>query len=161
MVACPSDLTNYPLIRKAMLNSKQIGNITELECMLAFIRVGYNVLTPYGDCERYDFVVDINNHFYRIQVKTSREQDNGNYIEFNTSSQTTKNGKMVHQSYDDTQIDYFMTFYNGKTYLIPVNEASTREKRLRFVPPKSGQVKGITFAEEYEFEKVVNKIING
>ena len=52
-----------------MLNSKQKGNITELECMLAFVKLGYNVLTPYGDCERYDFVVDIKGNFYKIQVK--------------------------------------------------------------------------------------------
>lgn len=143
-----------------MLNSKQKGNITELECMLAFVKAGYNVLTPYGDCERYDFVADINGMFYKIQVKTSREKEDGNYIEFNTASQTTKNGKAIHQSYDETQIDYFMTSYNEKAYLVPVNEASAREKRLRFVPPKNGQVKGITFAQEYEFERMVEKIVN-
>ena len=54
-----------------MLNSKQKGNITEVECMLAFLKLGYNVLTPYGDCERYDFVVDINNKLYKIQAKTA------------------------------------------------------------------------------------------
>ena len=58
-----------------MLNSKQKGNITELECMLAFVKLGYNVLIPYGDCERYDFVVDIKGNFYKIQVKTSRTED--------------------------------------------------------------------------------------
>ena len=53
-----------------------------------------------------------------------------------------------------------MTSYKEKTYLVPVSEASKREKRLRFVPPKNGQIKGITFAQEYEFEKAVNKIVN-
>ena len=142
-----------------MLNSKQIGNITEMQCMLAFLKMGYNVLIPYGDCERYDFVVDIKGKLYKIQVKTARLKEEGSYIEFNTSSQTTENGKMVHHAYDETQIDYFMTFYE-RAYLIPVNEASTREKRLRFIPPKNGQVKGITFAIDYELEKVVNKIVN-
>jgi hypothetical protein len=33
-------------------------------------------------------------------------------------------------------------------------------KTLRFKPPANGQVKGITFAEEYELEKVVKKITN-
>lgn len=61
--------------------------------MLAFLQLGYNVLTPYGDCERYDFVVDIKGKFYKIQVKSSREKENGSFIEFNTSSQTTENGK--------------------------------------------------------------------
>jgi len=41
-----------------------------------------------------------------------------------------------------------------------VNECSIFEKRLRFTPPKNGHTKGITFATEYELEKVVKKIIN-
>lgn len=144
-----------------MLNSKQIGNLTEMECMLAFMKYGFNVLTPYGDCERYDFVADVNGILLKIQVKTSRPARGvEGAIVFNTSSQTTSNGKMVHHSYDDTQIDYFMTFYEDKAYLIPVNECSAREKTLRFLPPKNGQIKGITFAKDYEFEKVVNEIIN-
>lgn len=144
-----------------MLSSKQIGNITELECMLSFVKLGYNILTPYGDCERYDFVVDIEGKLQKIQVKTSRpSRFSEGAITFNTSSQTTKEGKMVHHSYDKTQIDYFMTFYNNQAYLIPVQECSTREKTLRFEPPKNGQIKGITFAQDYELEKVVEKIIN-
>lgn len=144
-----------------MLNSKQKGNITEIECMLAFLKLGYNVLTPYGDCERYDFVVDINGKLLKIQVKTSSDShiDEG-YIEFRCANKTTRNGQFIRHSYDKKQIDYFMTSYNEKSYLIPVEECSIEKKRLRFSPPKNGQIKGITFAEEYELEKVVNKIIN-
>lgn len=144
-----------------MLNSKQIGNITEMQCMLAFIQQGYNISTPYGDCERYDFIADVNGKLLKIQVKTSRpSRHTDGAIVFNTSSQTTKNGKEVHQSYDEEQIDYFMTSYERKAYLVPVNECSAREKSLRFDPPKNGQIKGITFASEYEFEKVVKKIVD-
>ena len=144
-----------------MLNTKQQGNITEIECMLAFLKLGYNVLTPYGDCERYDFVVDINGVFYRIQVKsanTSHIEDG--YIDFKTANKTTQNGKSIRHFYNKEEIDYFMTSYNNQCYLIPVEECSKYEKRLRFEPPKNGQTKGITFAMDYELEKVVNKIIN-
>ena len=48
------------------LNTKQVGNITEVESMLSFLKLGYNVLQPYGDCEKYDYVVDIKNKFYKI-----------------------------------------------------------------------------------------------
>lgn len=144
-----------------MLNTKQIGNITEVECMLAFLKLGYNVLTPYGDCERYDFVVDINNYLYKIQVKTSSASHiEDGYIVFKTANKTTSNGTFVRHKYTKEQIDYFMTTYNGKCYLIPVEECCSTEKRLRFTPPKNGQIKGITFAEDYELERVVNKIIN-
>lgn len=144
-----------------MLNSKQTGNITEMQCMLTFMQEGFNVLTPYGDCERYDFVADVNGELLKIQVKTSRpSRFSEGCITFNTSSQTTEKGKQVHHSYDKSQIDYFMTYYENKAYLIPVQECSSREKTLRFVPPKNGQIKGITFAQDYEFERMVNKIIN-
>lgn len=144
-----------------MLNTKQRGNVTEVECMLAFLKLGYNVLTPYGDCERYDFVVDINNHLYKIQVKSANDSHiNDGYIDFQTSNKTTRNGTFVRHAYTSDEIDYFMTSYNNKCYLIPVEECSTSEKRLRFIPPKNGQIKGITFAEFYELERMVNKIID-
>lgn len=143
-----------------MLNSKQKGNITEVECMLAFLKLGYNVLMPYGDCERYDFVVDIEGKLLKIQVKTSSDShiDEG-YIIFKCANKTTKEGQFIRHPYTKEQIDYFMTSYNGQYYLIPVEETST-EKRLRFTPPKNGQLKGISFAKDYELEKMVKTIIN-
>lgn len=143
-----------------MLNSKQKGNITEVECMLAFLKLGYNVLMPYGDCERYDFVVDIEGKLLKIQVKTSSDShiDEG-YIIFKCANKTTKEGQFIRHPYTKEQIDYFMTSYNGQCYLIPVEETST-EKRLRFTPPKNGQLKGISFAKDYELEKMVKTIIN-
>ena len=83
---------------KDIVNSKQKGNITELETMLAFIKLGYNVLTPYGDCERYDFVVDVNGKFIRVQAKTSSTEDNGASFKFSCRSCNRKDGKIVHHS---------------------------------------------------------------
>lgn len=118
------------------MNSKQIGNITEVEVMLAFIKQGFNVLSPYGDCERYDFVVEINNKFYKIQVKTSRLEDGK--ISFNTASTHYLNGKCIHDVYTKKEIDYFATSYENQVYLIPVEECGGRLKSLRFEPPKNG-----------------------
>ena len=136
------------------MNSKQIGNITELEIMLAFIKLGYNVLTPYGDCERYDFVVDANNSFIRIQAKTSKTEDDGASFNFSCRSCNRKDGKIVHHQYTEEEIDYFATVFNSKVYLVPVNECGA-DKRLRLLPTKNGQVKGITWAKDYELEEVV------
>jgi hypothetical protein len=142
------------------MQSKQKGNVVEVECMLGLLKLGYNVLSPYGDCERYDFVVDIENKFYRIQVKKANDSHiEDGYISFETSNKTTRNGKNVRHAYTQEEIDFFMTCYQGQCYLIPVQECSKTEKRLRFVPPKNGQTKGITFAQEYELEKEVTKII--
>lgn len=139
------------------MNSKQIGNITEVSVMLEFLKLGYNILTPYGDCERYDFVVDINGKFYKIQVKTSKETEEGK-ISFNTSSTHYVNGKCIHDSYTKKEIDYFATFYKNKCYLIPVEECGGRSVSLRFVPTKNGQTRGVKMAIDYELEEVIKKL---
>ena len=136
------------------MNSKQKGNVTELESMLAFIKLGYNVLTPYGDCERYDFVVDVNGKFIRVQAKTSRAEDDGASFEFSCRSCNRKDGKIIHHYYSNEEIDYFVTTFNGKCYLIPVEECGA-DKRLRILPTKNGQVRGITWAKDYELEEVI------
>lgn len=136
------------------MNSKQIGNITELECMLAFLKLGYNVLTPYGDCERYDFVVDIKGNFYRIQSKTASSDDDGASFKISCRSCNRKGGAIIHHTYTKEEIDYFITSFNGIIYLIPVEECGG-DKRLRLQPTKNGQVRGIAWAKEYELEEVV------
>lgn len=136
------------------MNSKQKGNITEFETMLAFMKNGYNILIPYGDCERYDFVVDVKGKFVRIQCKTSKSDDNGASFQFSGRSCNRKDGKIIHHQYTNEEIDYFITIFNGQCYLVPVNECGA-DKRLRILPAKNGQVKGITWAKNYELEEVI------
>lgn len=136
------------------MNSKMKGNITELETMLAFMKLGYNVLIPYGDCERYDFVVDVNNKFIRVQAKTSRTGDDGASFTFCGNSCNRKDGKIIHHQYTNEEIDYFITSFNEKCYLIPVEECGAN-KILRILPAKNGQTRGVNWAKDYELEEVV------
>ena len=136
------------------MNSKQIGNLTELETMLAFIRLGFNVLTPYGDCERYDFVVDNNGTFVRIQCKTASGIDDGAAFRFSGRSTHKSGGKIIHHKYSKDEIDYFVTYFNRKCYLIPVEECGAA-KSLRILPPKNEQAQRIAWAKDYELEEVV------
>ena len=39
-----------------MVEKKQKGNLTELQCLTAFTELGYTVSIPYGDCAKYDFI---------------------------------------------------------------------------------------------------------
>ena len=139
------------------MNSKQLGNITEMSVMLSLLKLGYNVLVPYGDCERYDFVADIKGKFYKIQVKTSKLKDGR--LEFSTASTHYLNGKCIHDSYTKDEIDYFATFYKNHCYLIPVEICGNRSSSLRIDAPKNGQTKGIKWAKDYELEEVVKNLI--
>ena len=140
------------------MNSKQIGNITEMQVMLKFLQLGYNVLTPYGDCERYDFVADINKKFYRIQVKTSKLSEDKTKFTFQTASTHYSDGKCVHSTYTKEDIDFFATVNDNEVYLIPVEEGAGREKSLRLLPTSNGQTRGVTWAKDYILEEVVKKL---
>lgn len=139
------------------LNSKQIGNITEVELMLAFLKLGYNVLSPYGDCERYDFVVDINGKFYKIQSKTASTTDEGASFTISTSSCNRKDGSFVHHTYSKEEIDYFGTVFDGICYLIPVECCQGRDKRFRLLSTKNNQTRGISWAKDYLLKEVIKK----
>ena len=129
------------------------GKITELQVLTYFLNKGYVLSQPIIDM-RYDFLLDYNDYIYKIQVKTSRLSPDGDYIEFNTSNSHTNTQGTVNKNYKG-QIDYFATFYENQCYLIPVEECGSRNKRLRILPPKNGQTKGICFLENYTLEKIL------
>ena len=140
-----------------MLNSKQKGNLTELLCLAAFTELGFTVSIPYGDCAKYDFIVEIDGKLYKIQCKTSHLREEGVYT-FQCSS-TYINSQGNHRvAYDKNQVDFFCTFINGKCYLIPYDETGHREKVMRFVLPKNNQTKGITFADTYLAENQIERL---
>lgn len=139
------------------LTPKQTGNITEVESMLAFLKLGFNVLQPYGDCERYDFVADINGHFFKIQCKTASSENNGDTIKINCRSSHRVNGKCVNEKYSADDVDFFSTTWKGQCYLIPQSECSV-SKQLRFVAPNNGQIKGISFAKDYTIENIIKTL---
>lgn len=138
------------------MDSKFVGNITELEVLTYITKLGYQVSIPFGDRERYDQIWDINGKLLRIQVKTSHLVENA--IKFSCRSAHRVNGRCVNTQYTSDEIDYFATYWDKKCYLIPVGEVSN-EKTLRFIPPKSGQIKGISFAKDYEVEEMLKKSV--
>ena len=71
-----------------MLSSHFIGEITEQEVAIAFLKEGILVSKPLVQSSRYDFIVDINNKLYKIQVKTGTFKENS-YLEFATSTSHT------------------------------------------------------------------------
>lgn len=136
------------------------GNLVELQCIGKFIELGYECSIPYGNAAKYDFIVDVNGKFLRIQCKSSShpiDKNTGEYntdvIQFSCVSQTVNTQKTTRYTYDKTQIDYFATVFNNQVYLIPVEECSTH-KTLRFTPPKNNNT-NYNDAKNYEIEKII------
>lgn len=130
------------------MNTKQIGEISEALMMAKFLELGWIVLKPFGDNQRYDLVIDKGNGFEKVQVKTGHLK-NG-VIRFATVSSYVhrKNGTKNYKG----QCDYFGIYCpaNKKCYLIKVNDSTMSQGSLRIELPKNKQVKNITMASNYE-----------
>lgn len=117
------------------------------------MELGYNVSIPFGDCERYDFIVDVNGKLLKIQCKTAITKDDGASFIINGRSNMRKNGKIHHQTYNKKEIDYFATYFKQKCYVVPVEEVGSG-KRLRLEASKNCQKERVNFAKDYEIEKI-------
>jgi hypothetical protein len=56
----------------ADLHNKHRGELGEIAFMRKAASRGFAVSKPWGDCERYDFVVRVRKLFWRVQVKSVR-----------------------------------------------------------------------------------------
>ena len=146
-----------------MKSTKYLGNLTELQCITRFYELGYPISIPYGDSEKYDMVLDVNGKLYRLQCKHANphknEKDIVEYLSIRTtwSSGYTRNSQYTRNKSTKEDCDYFVTYYDGKNYLIPVEQCSN-EKILRIVPPKNGQIKGINFLKDFSDEEVLKNL---
>lgn len=139
------------------MNTNQIGKITELEVLLYIQKLGYSVSIPFGDKDRYDQIWDIDGRLLRIQVKTSHWTDEEHTcIEFKCESSSLRGSGTKNLKYSKTEIDYFATYWEGKCYLVPVEECSTK-KKLRFKAPKTN-ISTCNFAKDYEVEEVLKRL---
>lgn len=143
--------------------AKEIGNLTELQCITRFYEMGYSISIPYGDSDKYDFILDVNGNLYRIQCKHAtlhkNEDDMVDYISIDTTWQSgyTRNSRFKYHTYSNDEIDYFCTYYDGNNYLISVEECNT-QKILRVLPSKNNQTKGINFLIDYIDEKICKRL---
>jgi hypothetical protein len=120
--------------------------------MLALHDAGYELLVPFGENTRYDFVIDDVLRLARVQCKTGRLRKGGVIFSACSSYAHHPNPKMVTRSYLG-QIDYFAVFCldTGVSYLIPIEDAPvTRRGKLRIDPPRINQRVGVRFAADYE-----------
>ena len=135
------------------MNTKTKGDLTEIRLLYEFTKLGYNVLMPFGDNCRYDFVIEKDGQFQRIQCKTGRLR-NG-CVQFHTcSSQYHRgNGK---QSYRG-DVEFFATFCAeiDECFIIPVDEVGERQASLRVNAPKKNQF-NIRWAKDYTFESFLD-----
>lgn len=142
------------------MDTKYLGNLTELQCATRLYELGCAVSVPFGNSEKYDLIIDWNDTLYKVQVKHANEFiENGEVyaIKFSTRWIGHNNNGYTAHKYQAEDVDYFATFYNGECFLIPQSECGTL-KTLRISLPKNGQCKGISFLDDYKAEIILKQL---
>ena len=143
------------------MNTKKLGNLTELQCVTKLFELGCSISLPFGDSDKYDAIIDVNNTLYKTQIKHCSPfyGDDGELegIAFKTHWQGHNSKGWKTHKYQSNEVDLFATFYEGECYLVPQSECSNY-KRLRVKPPKNGQLKGISFLRDYNAKEILKQL---
>ncbi len=142
-----------------MMSSHFIGEITEQSVAIEFLKLGIQVSKPLVQSSKYDFIIDVNNKLYKIQVKTCTPKENNSYIDFATSTSHTNTQGTKNLHYTKEEVDFFATMYENQCYLIPYEDCGNRAQRLRLVPTKNNQTVGVRFAKDYLLEDMIQRLI--
>lgn len=134
------------------MNTKIKGDISVSNVITKMLNAGYAVSIPFGDCQRYDLIVDKDDILQRVQVKTGRIRKGA--ILFSVSSVISRaKKKVITQTYVN-QVDSFAVYVPliNKVYFIPFSilEHLKHTGMLRLDIPKNNQVKKVINASLYE-----------
>lgn len=138
------------------MNTKVIGNIGEAKFLCKCVELGIPIYTSFGDNERSDFIIDLNNKLLRIQVKTSQRSVSEGSVLFDLVSSTTHRQKGTKHKYTVEEVDYFACYnlITDEIYMVK-NLGEMSGITIRWIPPKNGQQK-YNKAENLTIEKVFN-----
>ena len=79
-----------------MKNSKDKGELGESLFLYKMLEINIPVSKPFGDNQQYDFIIDINNKLYKVQVKTGLSKENILSFLLHTSYYSSKKKKIYY-----------------------------------------------------------------
>lgn len=113
------------------LNPKRLGELAEAAFLLKAETLGFSLAKPWGDSERYDFVLDSGSRLWRIQLKSTSVIHARGY-EVQPIYHVYGKGKSAYTADDiDALAAYILPL--DIWYLLPV-EAFAPASNLRFYP---------------------------
>jgi hypothetical protein len=115
-------------------HGKQQGQIAELGFVYKAAKMGFAVAKPYGDNERYDFIVDAGKRLWRVQVKSTYAFVDGTCYKLGAYWKSISN---THISYTPEQVDFLVGHVvpEDAWYVIPIDAVALR-KSLRLYPSR-------------------------
>lgn len=135
------------------MNTKDKGLIGESYFIYLCSLYGIRVLEPRGDNCPYDFVIELNGEFKRVQVKSSTFSKNGSTIFGVAKSPSYK----VEEAYTKEDCDLFFLYdIERKDYaIVPIEEMPVGCRfQLRFEEPKIKHP-SIKYFKDYKIESLI------
>jgi PD-(D/E)XK endonuclease len=107
--------------------AKQRGELAELAFMYKAAGLGFGVAKPYGDSERFDFILSFGKQLWRVQVKSTYGLQGTGY---RVPGQSTR----FRRKYTPAEIDFLVAYIVPLDlwYVVPV--AALESENLRFYP---------------------------
>jgi PD-(D/E)XK endonuclease len=112
------------------------GEWTEARFMIRACEHGFNVSRPWGGSSRYDFAVELNGQFLRVQVKSTTWKKDGVAYVFALCGATRRR-------YTEEEIDFFAVYVipEDAWYIIPASVVVRLKSSLRLYPHSTNQRK--------------------
>jgi hypothetical protein len=132
------------------MNYKGQGEIVELKFFLKSFENGLIVSKPFGDNQKYDFIVDAENRLSRVQVKSTFQKDKYSQRNTNRYRINSSFGASRKKQYTKKEIDILVVYIQPEDawYIIPVDNVC-KIKTLSFYPHlKSGKME--SFRERWD-----------
>jgi hypothetical protein len=135
------------------------GDAAEAIVRAAFAVRGVTVLRPEHDNTPYDFVIEVDGEFLRIQAKTAYDGQNGGTVRFETRSTRVKNHGYERGSYDG-EIAYFAVYnpVNGDIYLVSIENTPKGSMVIRYEEPANGNWTNVNWHADYRLDSVLSDL---
>ena len=102
---------------KPSLNTKRRGEVAEAAFLHKAASLGFSVSKPWGESDRYDFIVEVNGRCWRVQVKSAHSSAINGYA-FHAC------GRVYSRRYTHKDIDFIIGYVvpADAWYIIPIAE---------------------------------------
>ena len=127
-----------------MSEKKRLGQLGETAFLHRATELRLIVSQPFGDNERYDFIVDNDYRLMRIQVKTTASLRHGNAYEVHTGRRLSPSGRTSSPivPYLKSEVDFIVVYLEPEKtwYIIPVTALAGRTTLVFFSNSHTRQV---------------------
>jgi hypothetical protein len=135
-IQAQSDNANENAKPRKHPNTKRTGELAEAAFVVKAASLGYAVSKPWGDSERYDFILDSGPRTWRVQIKCTESLNANGYQVQSTYTDRKKKGHYTSEDID-VLVAYILPL--NLWYVVPAH-AFPASASLRFYP--EGNISG-------------------